>query len=299
MAKVTGNNAVPVLATLFLLSYAKLLRTVINAASFTTITGVSGDVTAVWLVDGNLLFLNVPHIFLFLMSLTAAFAYIIPFTVLVLLAPCLQARSNHRLLDWVNRIKPLLDAFQGPHRDRFRFWTGLMLVLCAILFVTFPSNALGDPRVNLLAIVISLLLLLIILWNTGPVYKSYFTHSIECFYILNLGVYSAATQFLTFSRAPPHQQGQLAAVMVGSTFQVFCGIILYHVHTQLQNTDMVKKYLPKVMKWLCSWLNKTVVGMAEGEMVESEVEDVDSSANKPTVSAVEFHKLHEPLLTES
>ena len=297
MAKVMGNNAVPVLATLFLLSYAKLLRTVIDAASFTTITGVSGDVTAVWLVDGNLLFLNVPHIFLFLMSLTAAFAYIIPFMVLVLLAPCLQARSNHRLLHWVNRIKPLLDAFQGPHRDRFRFWTGLMLVLRTILFITFASNALGDPRVNLLAIVISLLLLLIILWNTGPVYKSYLTHSIECFYILNLGVYSAATQFLTSSGAPPHQQGQLAAVMVGSAFLVFCGILLYHMHTQLQNTDMVKKYLSKVMKWLCPWLSKTEVEMAEVEMVDSEVEDVASSANKPTVSVVEFHKLREPLLT--
>ena len=299
MARVTGNNAVPVLATLFLLSYAKLLRTVIDATSFTTITGAGGGVAALWLVDGNLLFLNVPHIFLFLMSLIAAFAYIIPFTVLVLLAPCLQARSNHRLLHWANRIKPLLDAYQGPYRDRFRFWTGLMLVMRAILFITFASNALGDPRVNLLAIAISLLLLLIILWNTGPVYKSYLTHSIECFYILNLGVYSAATQFLTSSGASPHQQGQLAAVMVGSAFLVFCGILLYHLYTQLQNIDMVKTYLSRVMKWLCPWSKKTDVEMAEVEMAELEVEDMAPSANKPTVSVVEFNKLREPLLTEN
>jgi len=174
-----------------------------------------------------------------------------------------------------------------------------MLVSRTILFITFASNALGDPRVNLLAILLSLLLLLIILWNTGPVYKSYLTHSIECFYILNLGVYSAATQFLTSSGAPPHQQGQLAAVMVGSAFLVFCGILLYHLYTQLQNMDVVKKYLSKVMKWLCLRLNKTEVGMAEVEMVDSEVEDMASSANKPTVSVVEFHKLREPLLTES
>ena len=263
MARVTGNNAVPVLATLFLLSYAKLLRTVIDATSFTTITGAGGGVTALWLVDGNFLFLNVPHIFLFLMSLVAAFAYIIPFTVLVLLAPCLQASSNHRLLHWANRIKPLLDAYQGPYRDRFRFWTGLMLVMRAILFITFASNALGDPRVNLLAIAISLLLLFTILWNTGPVYKSYLTHSIECFYILNLGVYSAATQFLTSSGASPHHQGQLAAVMVGSAFLVFCGILLYHLYTQLQNMDSVKTCYSNTIKWLYPWSKKTDVEMAE------------------------------------
>ena len=299
MARVTGNNAVPVLATLFLLSYAKLLRTVIDAASFTTITGAGGGVTALWLVDGNLLFLNVPHIFLFLMSLIAAFAYIIPFTVLVLLAPCLQARSNHRLLHWTNRIKPLLDAYQGPYKDRFRFWTGLMLVIRAILFITFASNALGDPRVNLLAIAISLLLLFIILWNTGPVYKSYLTHSIKCFYILNLGVYSAATQFLTSSGASPHQQGQLAAVMVGSAFLVFCGILLYHLHTQLQNMDTVKTCYSNTIKWLYPWSKKTDVEMAEVEMAELEVEDMAPSASKPTVSVVEFNKLREPLLTEN
>ena len=299
MARVTGNNAVPVLATLFLLSYAKLLRTVIDATSFTTITGAGGGVTALWLVDGNLLFLNVPHIFLFLMSLIAAFAYIIPFTVLVLLAPCLQARSNHRLLHWANRIKPLLDAYQGPYRDRFRFWTGLMLVIRAILFITFASSALGDPRVNLLAIAISLLLLFTILWNTGPVYKSYLTHSIEFFHILNLGVYSAATQFLTSSGASPHQQGQLAAVMVGSAFLVFCGILLYHLYTQLQNMDSVKTCYSNTIKWLCPWSKKTDVEMAEVEMAELEVEDTAPSANKPTVSVVEFNKLREPLLTES
>ena len=43
IAKLTGNNAVPVLATLFLLSYTKLLRTVIDSVSFTTITDAGGD----------------------------------------------------------------------------------------------------------------------------------------------------------------------------------------------------------------------------------------------------------------
>ena len=54
------------------------------------------------------------HIALLLMSIVALIVYVLLFTVLVLLAPWLQARSGYRLLRWVNKIKPLLDAYQGP-----------------------------------------------------------------------------------------------------------------------------------------------------------------------------------------
>ena len=37
IARVFGNNSVPVLATLFLVSYAKLLRMIVTALSFTTV----------------------------------------------------------------------------------------------------------------------------------------------------------------------------------------------------------------------------------------------------------------------
>ncbi len=189
---------------------------------------VKGGTTAVWLLDGNLNFLTSPHVFLFLLSVIATFAYIVPFTVLVLLAPYLQAKSNYRVLCWVSKIKPLLDAYQGPYKDKFRFWTGFMLLVRAILFITFAGNVLGDPRINLLAIIIALLALLVILWNTGQVYKSNLVHVIECFFILNLGVYSAATLFLTTSETSSHRQAQLTGAMVGSAFMVFCCILLFH-----------------------------------------------------------------------
>ena len=53
VANVIGNNSVPVLATLFLLSYAKLLRTIITALSYTTLSTTHGS-KAVWSADGNL-----------------------------------------------------------------------------------------------------------------------------------------------------------------------------------------------------------------------------------------------------
>ena len=312
IAKLTGSNAVPVLATLFLLSYTKLLRTVIDSVSFTTITDAGGDTSTLWLIDGNIRFLEVPHIFIFLVALIAVVVYILPFTSLALLAPYLQAKSNFRLLRrWVNKMKPLLDAYQGPYKDMFRFWTGFLLVVRIVLFITFASNVLGDPRVNLLAISISLLLLYTILWNTGQVYKSRLTHVLECVYILNLGVYTAATGFLVSSNSSPYRQEQLACIMVGTAFLVFSGTLVYHLYTQLRNFAMLRSLCSReaAMKWCQLWPMKA--RDAEGKVqletlnVESDLSDrlegtdIESPAPAvpPTVSVVDFSALREPLLT--
>ena len=57
IVKLVGSSAVSVLATLFLLSYAKLQRTVITAFSFTYLQNYYGDgrSLAIWLYDGNAL----------------------------------------------------------------------------------------------------------------------------------------------------------------------------------------------------------------------------------------------------
>jgi len=49
IARVSGSNTVSVLATPFLLSYTKFLRTIISAISFTTLTNSNGKTSAVWL----------------------------------------------------------------------------------------------------------------------------------------------------------------------------------------------------------------------------------------------------------
>ena len=61
VAKVMGSNSVPVLATLFLLSYAKLFRTIITALSYTTLYTSQG-LKAVWSADGNVDYLGPKHV---------------------------------------------------------------------------------------------------------------------------------------------------------------------------------------------------------------------------------------------
>ena len=64
--RLIGSNAVQVLATIFLLAYAKPLRTVITIVSFTTLTNEQGSTTVVCIMDANVSFLGIKHTFLFL-----------------------------------------------------------------------------------------------------------------------------------------------------------------------------------------------------------------------------------------
>ncbi len=68
--KLFGNNSVHVLATLFLLSYSKLLRTIITSLGV-AILDCPGGTRAVWLADGNLPYFGVRHSFLFIAAIVA------------------------------------------------------------------------------------------------------------------------------------------------------------------------------------------------------------------------------------
>jgi len=126
-AKLNGKNSVPVLATLFLLSYAKLLRVVISTLSFTTVVNYKSENISnssrqyVWLYDANVQYLKGKHILLFLAALVILVALSVPYTLVLSFVQCLQRRSSYRLLSWLRRLKPLFDAYTGPYKDRHRY----------------------------------------------------------------------------------------------------------------------------------------------------------------------------------
>ena len=200
-AKLVSRDAVKVLATLFLLSYAKLLRTIITVLSFTYISYEDSDGTtyrsAVWLYDGNVGFMKGKHIPLFLAAVGFGIFYTTPFTLLLLFAPFLQAKSHrYRALRWVNKLMPFLDAFQGPYNRRFRFWSGLLLMTRVVMFVAFALNSLGDPQINLMLIVTLLVILLslqLVLSSScqfGTLFIGPLTNYLQIFYHLNLMIRS-------------------------------------------------------------------------------------------------------------
>ena len=65
LTNLIGSRAVPLLATLFLLSYMKLLCTIIDATSVAVIAQYPQNTSYVeWYLDGNLRYCQHPHIYL-------------------------------------------------------------------------------------------------------------------------------------------------------------------------------------------------------------------------------------------
>ena len=234
IAKLSGRNAVQVLATLFLLSYAKLLRIIITVFSFTLIKYPDKTVK-VWLYDGNVNYLEGKHIPLIVAAVILLLAISVPYTGMLLFIQCFQKLSNHKLLSWIHKLKPFFDAYTGPYKDRHRYWTGLLLLVRAALFLIFSVNAIANPVVDLLAITLTAFSLLTHGVIVGRVYKTWILNTIEHSYFLNLGVLSCATFSTRASdqedsrEATGHGQKEVVYTSVAIALATFTVIVVMHI----------------------------------------------------------------------
>ena len=233
-AKLSGRNAVPVLATLFLLSYAKLLRVVITALSFTFLNFPDGSTSVVWLYDANVFYLRGKHIPLFITALLVLFLLSLPYTMMLLFAQSLKKSR------WIMRkSKPLFDAYTGPYKDRHQYWGGLLLAVRAILFLTFSLNSLGDPALNLLAIASTVLAITLLEVGIGGAYKNIQLTLLEHFFLLNLGILSVAT---LYTRMRNGNQIALTCTSVAITLIAFMSIAVYHAVTAVKDSRCWKQF---------------------------------------------------------
>ena len=196
-ARLLGNNPVSVLATLILLSYTKILHTLITALYITYLEYPDYN-RGVWLYDANIDYLHGKHIPLFIMAVLVFILLFLPYTLLLLFGQWLQAVSHLRLFSWVNsaRLKPFMDSYHAPYKAKHRYWPGLLLVLRFVLLLVFALNPQQDPSVNLLAILVGTGFLVAWAWLSGGVYKSLCLDALECLFALNLIVLAAPPPML-------------------------------------------------------------------------------------------------------
>ena len=232
LCRLIGSNSVPVLATLFLFSYAKLLRTIIAALAFTFIVFDDKTYETVWLKDANLYYFSLKHVTLFFVALLFTSLYVLPLTLLVLLAPCLQAKSHYKVFRWVNRLKPFLDAYQGPYQDRFRYWTGLLLVIRVLLLIIDASNYDNDPSMSFFC-TIALTVPLVAVLNKTPtyIYRHKMANYIELISLINiLTLFAVCWLTTTTNYLKWHQVREYTTYFsVAVTILLFLTIIMYQV----------------------------------------------------------------------
>ena len=232
LCRLCGSHAVPALATLFLMSYSKLLLTITDALSMSQLP-CNGSVLTVWSVDGNIEYGSTKHIILVVFS-SGILVIGLVYPVLVLCAPLLERYSDkcipqHR---WnpVTQFKPLFDAYGGPYKDKYRFWTGMTLMVRLVVTIAFSFTSGNLMNINAL-ITATFVTGILTFWAfSNGVYKNTYLGFLEIFYLLNLFLLSIV------SLAIVSQDYQISTIVsVCLSFLVFLATIVVHL---LQKFDL-------------------------------------------------------------
>ena len=263
-ARLLGNNPVSVLATLILLSYTKILRTLI-AVLYLTYLEYPKYNRMVWLYDGNIDYLSGKHIPLFLVAMLVFLFLFLPYTLLLFFGQWLQAISHLRLFSWVNRLKPFMDSYHAPYKAKYRYWPGLLLVLRFVLLLVFAFQF--NPQqdrvsINLLAILVGAGILVVWAGVSGGVYRNWRLGALEGSFALNLIILVGATFYVKRTEGAHLAAGYTS---VSIAFATFIGILIFH----LTNVTSITQYL----KRKCA-----AVANRNGHQVEVEVEPVDNGS---------------------
>ena len=272
-SKIFGNNSVPVLATLILLSYTKLLRTIITSLGFSLLNYPEGT-RVVWSFDGNIPYFGAAHSILFLVALAALLLLWLPYTTVLLTLQWLRRKSYLKLLRWINRWKPFFDAYFGQLKPEHHYWVGLLLLVRVVLLVLFAATSAVVPRINILAIAVLGPSLFIYTSLRGLMYKSICLSIFEGSFIVNLTVLGVAKLYML-----PNDPGHTPVVYtsIGVVFIEFLAIVIYHTWSRLKSTYLSYKRR------------------------HSEGEDTPTDRELRVVAAVPHNRMHyrEPLLDSS
>ena len=148
-----GNNSISVLATLLLLSYAKLLRTIIKVLSFMYIEK-EDDHRVVWTEDGNIDYFRYDHAILFSLSLAMLVVFWMPYMMILLSIQPLKKIAHYGPLRLINKWKPFIDAYVGYLKNRYQYWVGLLLLARGLIFIIAVVTSTIEPKVNLVVIAV-------------------------------------------------------------------------------------------------------------------------------------------------
>ena len=292
----TGNNAVQVLATLFLLSYAKLLRVAITIFHATVIYNSNGSNILVWSYDGNISYLGKEHISLFLTALMVTVFMVVPYTLILFNIQWLQAYSHYRPFFWINKFKPLFDAYMGPYKDKHRYWTGLLLLVRGILFATFSANTSGNPSANLLAIITSATVILTYFAFVGGVYKKWPLNLLECLFLFNLIILSTITLY-GLHNINVSERHFIALASATSAFFITLFILAYHVILRFQKWIAKIKVVQKSTVFGHKLDERHATHSNTIDMTNTTHGDnIQENENLPKVTRI-YAKLREPLLS--
>jgi len=246
--RLTARNSLHVLATLFLLSYTKILSTVCHVLFFysNTIYLPGRQTQLFWSTDTSVQLFGIKFTILFGACL------IIFITLLIFNSLLLFTRLLLRF-QLINNFKPLLDPYLGPYKGKFYYWTGLQLLIRAVFF----SFSAFEKEFSLVSGVVVIGTLLCIQEVMQP-FKSRFKNLQESFILLNL-------LLLYLFALYDHYNNTNTTVTQYLILVVLLYFILFIVYTCMtmmcgSKIDLIKEF---ASRYITRWNNNKVIKLAE------------------------------------
>ena len=242
---IIGQRAVGVISTLIYLSYSKLLRTVIDIFTFSTVQLPTGDIY-VWFFDGNEEYLHGKHTIIFVVAMVICVLFLLPYTFALTFIPIIEKHSEHnRLFNYLHKkadqIKPMNDAHYAPYKGEWRWWLGARLWLLVVMYSLNPVFSPYNPSL-LLSIQATMIILFMLVQariepfgqllpkseksnRRGNIYNQFY-NSLDLFYLLNYIVLALSMSYILDQGS---DQTQLVGVLVGLYVVVAMVTVLYHL----------------------------------------------------------------------
>ena len=240
------KDPVATLATLILLSYAKLLEICFKSLSVGTLKYPDGSSEMLWLPDATVKYLSGKHIPLFITAVLILLIGLV-YTALLFLWQWLLYLPRWRIFRWSRNPKKqtFIETYHTPYTPKHRYWTGLLLIVRIILYLVSAANASNDPTVALTAISFTVCCIFALskaMAIGSRMYRKWPIDLLETFFYLNILSFAI---FTWHTLDDPNRNKKAAAyTSVIITFIVLLLIILYHVYTYTTVFSKIKKTKP-------------------------------------------------------
>ena len=175
-----------------------------------------------------------------------------------------------------------IEPYHAPYTTEQCYWTGLLLLLCVLLYTVSATNTSGDPRVSIVTITIiigCLLLIKGVLANNNRLVDAIETTTY--FNILAIGT------FTWYTLDTDKNQDAVAYTSVMITFALLFAVIIFHVYKYSGVCSIIQKsQLYKLIK------AKMQMNRKKQQNQEDATDAVPQSIKiqkEPTYSVIEIH----------
>ena len=235
------KDPVATLATLILLSYAKLLEVCFKSLSVGILEYPDGSRERLWLPDANVKYFSGKHIPLFTVAVLIVMVGLV-YTILLFTWQWLLYLPKWRIFGWTRNIKlkTFIETYHTPCTPKHRYWTGLLLLVRVVLYLVAAVNFSHNPHIALTANIASMCGIVFLGRFVGiRVYRKWPVDILDTFIYLNILFFALLTWYFL---SDPNSTNQkiVAYISVVVMAIVLLFIILYHIYAYTQISLKVK-----------------------------------------------------------